>query len=68
MDAMPTILRIVVIWCVGSTAVGWLCADLSGIGHGSVLVLVCAWFVGVIGLLIHLLVFLRSRRSAGHHA
>jgi len=54
------------LWVVGSTIVGYIAAELSGMGHGSVGFLLIAWFVGLIGMLVHILVIVRRNARANN--
>jgi len=53
---VPPVIKAVVIWVLGSTAVGFIGARLAldSLGHAASLVLYGAWFFGAVGLIIHI--------------
>ena len=61
-EFMPQWFRLLVLWFLGSSAIGWIVG--SYIGHGGVVFLFGAWLLGAIGwyLQVLILVYKRSRQ------
>jgi hypothetical protein len=65
---LTTVAFIFVGWAVGSIALGWLFATAVIPGHGSTIYVLLIWFFGLLGFLIHLLLFFDSRRRKDRRA